>query len=383
MRMPQGSPKLRNSSMPLLRKPATDPISSPMEENPSKPLPSQVPTEPAPVSEAPCRSMAQPRPVAQASSPRGQPDPSISNCLPPSTGRKAPVAPIITSPKTNPIPIRGNVSHSTSIMEQPGINAPTFTIRGAATAILLPIPSNQKQPTPVTTKQPSTQGAPTGPLFPSVTPKGRPSKSNSGPSAPPEFISATKKSSDYTQLKNLPENATEVARRISELPTLRPLRISPKKRLVGLDRGEAALEAALGQLRGETPSNPCGRCTRGKGKGPFQNCIVASPFRARVWVVPLFKQRLVSSVVDTITEASLSDDLFNPIFSSKVPPLRVSYLSSSLRCPPIVPSYPTFPIEDTIERYCSSRFSLPCRETPFGLLLSPLEPLSGLPIFDI
>ncbi|KAG4434520.1 hypothetical protein IFR05_009989 [Cadophora sp. M221] len=159
-------------------------------------------------------------------------------------------------------------------MDRPGTNVPTFTIRGAATAIPLRIPPNQKQLTPVKTKQSSIQDAPTGPRFPSVAANRGPSKSNSGPNPPPEFITATKKSSGYPQLTNLPENATEAAKRISELPTLRPLRLRSKKRLVGLERGEAALEAALGQSRGETPSNPCGRCIQGKGKGPFQNCIV-------------------------------------------------------------------------------------------------------------
>ncbi|KAK0104263.1 hypothetical protein ONS96_005355 [Cadophora gregata f. sp. sojae] len=96
-----------------------------------------------------------------------------------------------------------------------------FTIRGAANG---PIASaNQKSSDPLMQKRPSIEGAPTGPRYPKLARKKRPSKAD--PAQPEsnrllEPLPPFKKSSTehYPQLTNLPIDATETAKRISALP---------------------------------------------------------------------------------------------------------------------------------------------------------------------
>ncbi|KAL2060695.1 hypothetical protein VTL71DRAFT_9336 [Oculimacula yallundae] len=159
-------------------------------------------------------------------------------------------------------------------MEKPDSNTPTFAICGAANRVAAAArdASSQKQASSVTSPYVSIYGVPTGPQIPTELSKQRKSSAGSNPN--PVVIPARKDSSDaYPHITNLPPSASEVARRISELPTLRPLRLNYKNRVL-IGTANAHLEATLGQQRGEMPVNNCSQCVHGEERVPFINCIV-------------------------------------------------------------------------------------------------------------
>jgi hypothetical protein len=86
------------------------------------------------------------------------------------------------------------------------------------------------------------------------------------PHAPPQ---------QYFDLLVLPDNATDVAKRINNKAEVREIELRQGKELKGLEKGKANLEASLAYTRGTEPSQPCATCSNEKRpRGPFKRCIV-------------------------------------------------------------------------------------------------------------
>ncbi|CZT44702.1 uncharacterized protein RSE6_04909 [Rhynchosporium secalis] len=186
-------------------------------------------------------------------------------------GRKAPITPMMTTPSTSR---DGGIENppETTATEISNFTVHKLSIRGAANRIFAAarVASNHQPVHPTTMKTPSIEGAPTGPR--AMTRIQRVPKTIWNPNMiiiPPRDKSS---SEAYESLTSLPPNATEVAIRIFPLPTLRPLRLNPKR-----TRGiPGNLEASLGQLRGQIPFNGCRQCTRDKKRMPFEKFIVVA-----------------------------------------------------------------------------------------------------------
>ncbi|CZT11396.1 uncharacterized protein RCO7_03884 [Rhynchosporium graminicola] len=213
----------------------------------------------------------QSRPVLQTVAHTDQPvSRSLADTID-NAGRKAPITPMMTTPSTSRA---GGIEKppETTATEISNFTVHKLSIRGAANRIFAAarVASNHQPVHPTTMKTPSIEGAPTGPR--AMTQIQRVPKTIWNPNMiiiPPRDKSS---SEAYESLTSLPPNATEVAIRIFPLPTLRPLRLNPKR-----TRGiPGNLEASLGQLRGQIPFNGCRQCTRDKERMPFEKCIVVA-----------------------------------------------------------------------------------------------------------
>jgi hypothetical protein len=99
---------------------------------------------------------------------------------------------------------------------------------------------------------------PINPSAPRPPPRTRPPPP---PTAPPQ---------QYFDLLVLPDNATDVAKRINNKAEVREIELRQGRELKGLEKGKANLEASLAYTRGTEPSQPYATCSNKKRpRGPF------------------------------------------------------------------------------------------------------------------
>ncbi|KAK0102609.1 hypothetical protein ONS95_006218 [Cadophora gregata] len=240
--------EVRVAVIPLVSEPSNEPDWSPRTTAPPQSTLHRILRETASPPTVPSSSMSNLLPCQPATSTQDHQVRSDTISSLPSITQRAPVAPMITTPTI----IQSHDAEdlgSPKTIEQPTSKTPMFTIRGAANG---PIASaNQKSSDSLTQKPPSIEDTPTEPRYPKLAPKKRLSKADPvqpGCNRQLKPLPPFRKSSTehYPQLTNLPIDATETAKRISALPIKRELRLRAKKRLVGLNRGDASLEATLG-----------------------------------------------------------------------------------------------------------------------------------------
>jgi hypothetical protein len=79
----------------------------------------------------------------------------------------------------------------------------------------------------------------------------------------------------YFDLLVLPDNVTDVAKRINNKAEVREIELRQGKELKGLEKGKANLEASLAYTRGTEPSQACATCSNEKRpRGLFKLYIV-------------------------------------------------------------------------------------------------------------
>jgi hypothetical protein len=97
----------------------------------------------------------------------------------------------------------------------------------------------------------------------------------SAPRPPPRTRPPPPPPQQYFDLLVLPDNATEVVKRINNKAEVREIELRQGRELKGLEKGKANLEASLAYTRGTESSQACTTCSNKKRpRGPFKRCIV-------------------------------------------------------------------------------------------------------------